>query len=71
MLGIGSIGSPVQCGVMVVYVLKSNTGKRFYRFPVPVLEKVLSVSQSSPGKRFYVFPSLILGKCSNGFPVQY
>ena len=78
----GSIGSSVQYWVKVVYVLKSNagkrflvpkstTGKRFYRFPSPVLEKVLEVSQSSPGKRFYVFPRPILGKGFLGSPVQY
>ena len=37
----GSIGSPVQHWVKVVYVLKSITGKRLYRIPSPVLEKVL------------------------------
>ena len=48
-LGKGSIGSPVQNWVKVVYVLKSNTGKRF------------QVPQCSTGKRLYRFPSPILG----------
>ena len=53
------MGSPVQYWVKVVYVLKSNTGKRF-KDPL-----------SSTGKRLYRFTSTILGKGSVGFPVQY
>ena len=59
LLGKGSIGSPVQYCVKVVYVLKSNTGKRFYRFTSPFLGK---------GSRFF---SPIQEKDSIGSPVQY
>ena len=60
----GSICSSVQYCVKVVYVLKSNTGKKFYRFPSPVLGKgciglpvqywknVLWVPQSTTGENF-------------------
>ena len=52
------LGSPIQYWVKVVYILKPNTGKgsigsqsstgkRFYRFPSPVMGKVLCVPKSN------------------------
>ena len=51
-LGKDSIGSPFQYWVKVVYVLKSNAGKRFL------------VPQSTPEKRLYRFTCPILRKGS-------
>ena len=58
-LGKGSIGSLVQ-----------YWKKMFYRFPSPVLEKVLCLPNSNTGKRFYRFSSPILLKVF-GSPNQY
>ena len=58
---LGSVSTVFYC-VKVVYVLKSNTGKRFL------------VEVGSPNQywdRFYRFPRPVLGKGSIGSPVQY
>ena len=77
-MGKGSIGSSFQYCLMVLYVLKSNTGKKFYGFPSPVLgkgciglpvqywKKVLWVAQSTTWKTSR-FPSPSLGNYSS-FP---
>ena len=65
-----SIGSPVQYLVKVVYVLKSNTRKRF-KGPIPFLGNYFRFpSPCSTGKRFYKFPNPTLEKGSIGSPVQ-
>ena len=64
-----SIGSSVPYCVKVVYVLKSNTGKRFF---VPQTSTGIG-SLGSPDQywgKFYRFPSPVLGKVL-GSPVHY